>query len=99
MSLDALYEYEVDGTSYENSRISPWVIVASHNLRSILHRQLNRISVGPDGKIAVFYNPQHPEKSVLIKPGAVGRLITLTIGIAPITLYAARYGLQIRRIV
>ncbi len=92
---DALYEYEVDGTPYENSRISPWVIVASHNVRFLLHRQLNRITLGPDGEIAVYYNPQRLEKSVLKKPGAVGQLITMTIGIAPTALYAARYGLQI----
>ncbi len=92
---DALYEYEVDGTPYENSRISPWVIVASHNVRFILHRQLNRITLGPDGEIAVYYNPQRLEKSVLKKPGAVGQLITMTIGIARTALYAARYGLQI----
>ncbi len=92
---DALYEYEVDGTPYENSRISPWVIVASHNVRFILHRQLNRITIGPDGEIAVHYNPQRLENSVLKTPRAVGQLITMTIGIAPTALYAARYGLQI----
>ena len=32
----ALYTYSVSGTQYEGSRISPWVIVVSHNARFLL---------------------------------------------------------------
>ncbi len=90
---DALYEYRVDGRSYENSKISPWVMVASHNVRFLLHRQLRRVSVGPEGEVIVYYNPRRPQKSALIKPGPVGQWITVLIGVAPLALYVSRYGL------
>ncbi len=92
---DALYEYRVDGRLYENSKISPWVMVASHNVRFLLYRQLRKVAVGPEGKVTVYYNPRRPEKSILIKPGPVGQLITAALGIAPSVLYVSRYGFQI----
>ena len=90
----ALYEYSVGGRSYENSKISPWIMVASHNVRFLLHRQRRKVSVGPEGEVIVYYNPRRPEKSILIKPRPVGQLITAAIGIAPLALYASRYGFQ-----
>ncbi len=92
---DALYEYSVGGSSYENSKISPWVMVASHNARFLLHRQLRKVAAGPEGEVTVYYNPQRPHKSILIKPGPVGQLVTAALGIAPLVLYVSRYGFQI----
>ncbi len=91
---DALYQYSVGGRLYENSKISPWVMVASHSVRFLLHRQLRKVSVGSEGEVVVYYNPRRPEKSILIKPGPVGQLITVVIGIAPLALYVSGYGFQ-----
>ncbi|MCP3867004.1 MAG: DUF3592 domain-containing protein [Gammaproteobacteria bacterium] len=65
---DALYAYQVDGITYTGDKISPWVMVASHNVRFLLDRQLAKVSMGADGDITVYYNPRKPEKSVLIRP-------------------------------
>ncbi len=88
---DALYEYEVDGEAHRGRRISAWVVVASHNLRSVLEAQLKEITQYDDGSVAVFYNPKKPAKSLLVKPGWVGQLVTLALGLAPAILYWLRY--------
>lgn len=89
--LDALYEYEIHGSTYAGKRISPWIVVASHNARALLHNQLKRIRCGGKGEVTVYYHPRKPEKSYLLKPGLVSQLITMALGAIPITLYFWKY--------
>ena len=47
--LDALYRYRVGGRVYEGNRISPWIVVASHNARFVLEAQLKGVQRHADG--------------------------------------------------
>ncbi|WP_421868840.1 DUF3592 domain-containing protein [Motiliproteus sp.] len=89
--LESLYSYRVADMEYAGRRISPWVFVASHNLRSILEKQLSSVQQMPDGKVKVFYNPNNPKKSYLIVAGKTGIAITFLIGTLPLALYVYRY--------
>ncbi len=59
----ALYTYHVDGVVYEGKRVSPWVVVASHNARFVLDKQHAAIEHLPNGSVKVFYNPHNPKKA------------------------------------
>lgn len=83
----ALYEYAVDGVTYQGKKISPWIIIASHNARFILQKQLDRIQSHSDGTVTIFYNPKKPNKSFLIKPGVVGLSLTFVLALAPAIAY------------
>lgn len=83
---DALYEYTVAGTPYQGRRVSAWIVVASHNLRGLLERQLDAIERHPDGSITVYYNPNKPQKSLLVKPGWLGIGFTIGLGALPTVL-------------
>jgi hypothetical protein len=37
---DALYTYQLEGKTYQGKRISPWVIVASHNAQRISSKNI-----------------------------------------------------------
>lgn len=87
----ALYHYNVDDIAYSGTRISPWIFVASHNVRVILEKQMSSIQRFPDGKVKVFYNPNNPKKSFLIVAGKIGICITLTISVLPIILFYFKY--------
>jgi len=87
----ALYHYSVSGTAYEGTRISPWIIVASHNARFILEKQMSSIQKYPAGKVKVFYNPKKPKKSFLIIASKVGIFITFLISILPAILYFFKF--------
>ena len=87
----SLYEYSVDGTAYQGSRVSPWVIVASHNARFVLKKQMSNIKQNADGSVEVFFNPKKPKKSFLIKPGRVGLSVTFALAVTPFLLYWAEY--------
>lgn len=76
--VDLQYSYVVDDVRYEGHRLSPTYIVASANLRFLLTWQMRGISELGDDEIAVFYNPSAPEKSYLIRPGALS--LTCIIG-------------------
>jgi hypothetical protein len=89
----ALYEYQVDGTDYKGSRVSPWVIVASHNAKIFLHKQMDKIQRNDDGSVEVYYAPSKPNKSFLIKPSTTGMLVTAVLGVVPIVLYGLSYHL------
>ncbi|WP_158970685.1 DUF3592 domain-containing protein [Paraglaciecola sp. L3A3] len=89
---DSLYEYQVSNKKYQGKRISPWVIVASHNARFILNQQLNNIQQNADGTVNVLYNPKAPEKSYLLQPGLFGMAITLAIALIPLFLYLYEYS-------
>lgn len=87
----AQYTYEVDGQSYEGRRVSPWVIVATTNLRALLAYQLKGIEASPDGAVKVLYNPRNPAKSFLIAPGWVGLCVTLLVALGPAIGYMMRF--------
>lgn len=87
----ALYRYKVSGATYEGTRISPWIFVASHNARIVLEKQLSSIQRLPDGKVKVFYNPNKPKKSFLIIAGKMGIFITLSIAILPLISFYLKY--------
>ena len=88
---DALYTYRVEGKEYAGKRISPWVVVASHNLRSILHLQQKGVEVRPGNEVTVYFNPGRPQKSFLVRTGPVSQIVTALIGIGPLLFYLAKY--------
>jgi hypothetical protein len=80
---NALYKYNVSGLEYNGTRISPWIIVASHNAKFILAKQMSAIQRLPDGKVKVFYNPNKPRKSFLAIASKLIVCITLFLGALP----------------
>lgn len=91
-AADVRYTYEVDGREYAGKRLSPWLVVVSHNARFVLQRQLRAARVGPDGTVEVLYNPRRPQKSYLVRPGRFG-MIVLAMGTLPLIVgYIAKYG-------
>jgi len=90
-AVRALYEYSVGGVVYQGIRVSPWVMLASHNAKILLEKQMRGIDKSEDGSVKVFYNPNYPKKSFLIKPGRIGIMITFILSVAPIWLYWIRY--------
>ena len=89
--MDALYEYTVDGNLYKGNRVSPWVMVATHNAKVVLEKQLRKVERSRDGSVSVFYNPANPKKSLLIKPGVFGLKVTALIAVGAPTLYITSY--------
>jgi hypothetical protein len=89
--VSALYTYVVNGKEYQGHKVSPWVVVASHNIKYLLEKQLRSVQKLPDGKVSVFYNPKKPEKSFLIKPGIKGQIITAILSITPFVIYWVNY--------
>ena len=90
-AASALYEFDVGNITYRGSRISPWVLLASHNARFFLEKQLRGIERYEDGRVKVFFNPKNPNKSFLIRPSAPGLAVTATVAVAPIALYWFSY--------
>ena len=88
---DALYTYQVAGTDYSGSRISPWIFVASHNAKFILEKQLSLIQQLPNGKVKVFFDPKNPKKSFLMVAGTTGIFITLALGGLPLVAFYIKY--------
>ena len=87
----ALYKYTVSGIEYEGGRISPWIIVASHNARFVLQRQRSAVRSNPDGSVDVYYNPNKPAKSYLLVADPVGITVTVAIALAPLLLFFWKY--------
>jgi len=88
---DAHYSYTVANQDYEGRRVSPWIIVVSHNLRFILKMQLSAVKPTSTGMVEVFYNPNRPEKSYLIQPSKLGIWVTFMLGVGPTIAYVHRY--------
>ena len=88
---DALYTYRVGGKDYKGKRVSPWVMVASHNLRSLLRMQQKGVEVRRDNEVTVYYNPGNPGKSFLVRTGPVSQIFTALIGVGPLVFYLATY--------
>ena len=92
-SVDALYSYQVDGKTYQGKRISPWIIVASHNVQFVLKHQLAKVETFAGNKVKIFYKPSNPAKSWLILPSKLGVFITFLISLLPAFSYwLAFYG-------
>ncbi|MEP4889709.1 MAG: DUF3592 domain-containing protein [Aliiglaciecola sp.] len=89
--VDSLYEYHVANKHYRGTRVSPWIIIASHNAKMILNKQLDKIQTNNDGSVNVFYNPKAPQKSYLVKPGLFGLAVTLACAVVPLLLYIIEY--------
>jgi len=88
----ALYEYVVDGDLYQGKRVSPWVMVASHNAKFLLEKQMRGVHRYADGGVRVFFNPANPKKSYLIKPSKVGITFTFSLAVGPMLLYGYSYA-------
>lgn len=87
----ALYKYNVSSVAYEGTRISPWVVVVSHNARFVLEKQMSSIQRLPDEKVKVFYNPHNPKKSYLVIAGKGGIFMTLLICALPLISFYFKY--------
>lgn len=85
------YEYTVDGIKYKGNRLSMIVIVASYNLRFLLKKQLEGVMKNDDGSVVVFYNPNRPQKSFLIKPSSFGLAFTWLLTISPMFCFWLEY--------
>jgi len=88
---DALYTYRVAGKEYKGKRVSPWVMVASHNLRGLLRLQQKGVEVRHGNEVTVYYNPGKPGKSLLVRAGPVSQVFTALIGIGPLLFYLIKY--------
>lgn len=87
-----LYTYTVQDKVYEGSRLSPWLILASHHARLVLMQQMRGITRDDHGQVKVFYHPRKPHKSYLIVPGVGGMLVTVFFGVFPLVLYGLKFG-------
>lgn len=88
----ALYNYSVSGVNYSGTRVSPWLMLVSHNLRFIIEKQMSYIQRSSDERVKVFYNPNNPKKSFLIIAGKIGIAITLLISVLPLILFYYKYN-------
>ena len=90
----ALYSYQVNGVQYEGTRVSAMVIVATHNARAILNKQLQGIQKDAAGRVKVFYKPSNPKKSLLIK-GSVAQIVFTSLffffGVYLLVTYGPKY--------
>ncbi len=59
------YEYAVGGKTYTGTRLSPLIVRGQVGPR--IKKQLAKIQYVSDAQIKVFYDPQKPEKSYLVK--------------------------------
>ncbi|MCZ2720493.1 DUF3592 domain-containing protein [Marinomonas sp. 15G1-11] len=89
--VNSLYVYQVSDKVYQGKRVSPWLIIASHNAKFLLKAQLKSIQNNEDGTVNVFFNPKKPQKSYLVQPGGLGIAITLAMAILPIVFYSLAY--------
>lgn len=88
---DALYTYQIAGKTYQGKRISPWIIIGSHNAQFVLKKQLSKVETLPDGKVRIYYNPANPAKSWLILPSKFGTVFTFLISVLPAFSYWLEY--------
>ncbi len=81
------YRYQIGGDDYRGSRLSPFLVVASHNLRFLLRHQMKGIEACAGGGVRVLYNPSRPEKSYLVAPNAVGYATIASVMFLPTVAY------------
>jgi len=89
--IDVLYEYTVGGIKHRGNRLSGWLIWVTYNLRFLLKKQLEGIMKNDDGSVIVFYNPNNPQKSFLIKPNFPGVAFTWALAIFPMFYFWLEY--------
>lgn len=87
----AQYSYSVDGIKYIGHRVSPWVMVVSHSVKSILETQLKAVEYLPNGRVNVYYSPNNPQKSYLIPTRWKSQLFTFILSLIPIVLFWQKY--------
>lgn len=87
----ALYSYNVNGQTYEGTRISPWLFVTNYNAKGLLIKQQAGIDMPTKDTVIIYYNPNNPKKSFLLKANKFGILVTLTIAVAPFVGYVSRF--------
>ena len=87
----ALYSYSVNGQTYEGTRISPWVFVTNYNAKGLLLKQQAGIDMPTKDTVTVYYNPNKPQKSFLLKASKFGILVTLISAVAPFLGYVSRF--------
>ena len=93
-ATDALYHYEVDGQHYAGKRVSPWIVIASHNARFLLEKQMAKIHKRGDDQVRVYFNPRNPRKSFLILPGWFGLAVCLGGALLPGFFYLRAFLFQ-----
>jgi hypothetical protein len=76
-SAEVRYEYEVNGKKYVGNRLSAMVVIASHNARAVLSKQLEGIERQGD-KVKVYYNPNRAYKSFLINGSKIQVIFTIS---------------------
>lgn len=69
------YDYRVDGVDHVGTRLSPWVVSASHNARGFLAWRMRGLE--PGATVEVVYNPRQPTASFLRRSGPVGKAVTI----------------------
>ena len=88
--IDVLYEYEVRGKKHRGKRVSPWIFITNHNASAILNHQFKSIDRRGD-QVRIFFNPNNPKKSTLLRPGWFGICVSVAIWIGPLIGYWASY--------
>ena len=83
----ALYRYNVNGQHYEGREISIWKISASGALKGVAHAVPRQVRTSASSRVKVYYNPSHPRKSLLLRPG----LASISFVLACIVLTAGFY--------
>lgn len=86
-TAEVSYRYQIGGDEYHGNRLSPFLVVASHNLRFLIRQQMRGIKACAGGGVRVFYNPRRPEKSYLIAPHASGYAVILSVMFLPMVAY------------
>jgi Protein of unknown function (DUF3592) len=72
------YRYQVNGIEYAGNRLSAMAMVASHNAKALLARQLKGVEFQED-QVKVYFNPENPKKSFLIR-GSLTQVVVTLIG-------------------
>jgi|SRR5210317_523838 hypothetical protein len=85
------YTYVVQGNEYVGKRLSPWLFITNNNAKFILKKQLNSVLRQSSGLVTVYYNPNKPSKSYLIKPGLTGKFVTAALAVIPFLMYWQKY--------
>ncbi|AGH46977.1 hypothetical protein [Paraglaciecola psychrophila] len=57
---EVLYTYQIERNIYRGKRVSPKIIIASHNIQFILRHQLSKVETYPDNEVQVFCKSSNP---------------------------------------
>lgn len=89
-TLDVAYEYVINDKKYTGTRVSPWAVMT--NVNEILDYQLSNVEfVDNDYHVNVYYNPDNPAKSFLVRTGRTSQLCTFALALIPIIFYFINY--------